>query len=284
MSNPFSTSPRRLSHVVAFAAFLLMLGTSSAQVTWPTLPPGFKAATNDVTIITYKPLPDWAGRVVDEDNVGLLVESLRAIPDATNAAAVNQRIFYVAVCTNSLKVAEWCLTNGASAGTLEISSVWKATSVQPLGIAIWATNASMVRLLLAAGVNPVPSPRLGNVINGINGTGHQFSRDAEIAFGFLTGLSEPPDYAVIPGPPAALEVAGLLVQGGYDPLAFYNGYAPVIAGAVKRGLWHLTDTLLTNQPVSALRSERGAASLKVALEHGRTNAVNFLRSIPVPEK
>ena len=281
MSKPSSTPLRRLSHAMAFAAFLLMCGTSSAQVTWPTLPVGFRAVTNDVTVITYEPLPAWVRRVVDEDNVELLAESLRAIPDATNSAALNQRIFYMSVSTNALKVAEWCLTNGASVGTMEISGSRRVTWVQPLGIAIRATNAPMVRLLIAAGANPAPVPLTGTARTRMS---HFFTDGAGAALGFLMELSLYRWDAVIPGPPASLEVAGLVVQGGVDPFAYHNRFAPVIDDMVENNLWHLADILMTNQPVSVLRSERGTVALYFALEHRRTNAVNFLRSIPVPEK
>ena len=281
MRNPFSTSLRRLSHAVAFAAFVLMIGPSSAQVTWPTLPPGFKAATNEVSVINYKPLPDWARRVVDEDNVRLLVESLRAIPDATNAAALNQRVFYYAVSENALKVAEWCLTNGASIGTMEVFRYGRTTWVQPLGIAIRATNTPMVRLLIAAGANPAPVPL---TVTGPKRLSHVYTDGASAAHDFLIHLSLYRWNAVIPGPPAPLEVAALVVQGGFDPFAYHNRFAPIIDEMAENNLWHLADIMMTNQPVSVLHSERGTVALYFALEHRRTNAVNFLRSISVPEK
>lgn len=281
MRNPFSALLRRLSHAVGFAAFLLLIWTSLAQVTWPTLPPGFRAATNDVSIINYQPLPDWARRVVDEDNVGLLAESLRAISDATNAAALNQRVFYYAVSSNALKVAEWCLVNGASVGTMDVRGSWKSTWVQPLAIAIRSTNAAMVRLLIAAGASPAPVPLAGTAPTKLS---HFYGDGAQAAHGFLIELSLYRWDAVIPGPPASLEVAGLVVQGGFNPFAYHNGFAPVIDAMVEHNLWHLADIVMTNQPLSVLRSERGTAALYLALEHRRTNAVTFLRSIPVPEK
>ncbi len=278
MTNPIASGLRRVTSAMTTVSIVLVAWTATAQVTWPTLPPGFRAATNDVVVLTFDPLPDWAKKVLSEGNVELLKSTLASGGAGSATNAIIQRIFYHSLHTNSLPVAEWCLTNGASVGLHEIAARYSGGWFQPIGIAIRATNASMVRLLLAAGADAAPIP----FRDGTNGLRFRFGHGATEAYSFLDRLSHPPYDAELPGPPAALEVAGLLVQAGCDPFVYHNGFTPIFDDVVKRELWHLADVLLTNQPLPVLRSGRGAATLNLALEHGRTNAVRFLRSVPVP--
>ncbi len=261
MIKPYSTLLRSLIQAVGFAAFILFVGTGSAQVTWPTLPRGFRAATNSVDVDLPEQLPDWAKKALAEDNAEHLESNLRTGATEAPSDVFRQRVFYRAIHSNAVHVAESCLTNGASIGLHTVFTGRRMLWQMPLDLTIRQMNVPMTRLLLAAGADPM---RI------------QYRDTMTSAESLFTPTAWPETAK-------QLEMASILVQGGFDPFAT-NRIPSAIKSAIDISAWQLADTLLTNQPGSILRSERGAASLKVALEHGRTNAVNFLRSIPVPEK
>ena len=280
MANPSypPLRPRVRSVVLVVAGVMLMLmgRPASGQVTWPTWPPGFKATTNDVSVWAMDPLPEWATKALKEDNVELLVSSLGAMPDAKQAEAMKHRLFYQSLSTPSLKITEWCLKNGASVGTHEVSLARRGIWIQPLGLAIQQTNVPLARLLIAAGASPLPIQYRDKT----NALRTYFGHAATAALTHLRDLTNRRYQRT--ETPAALEMAGLIAQGGLDPVGTNSTVEPAFRSAVDYGYWSIAEVLLTNQPSSVLRSERGALSLSLALEHGLTNAARFLREVSVP--
>lgn len=265
MVNPVSsTLPHLVLMLIAVAVTMLTGDTASAQVTWPTLPTGFKAATNRIDVWDFDPLPVWAEKALAEDNVELLASSIRAIPGQQKAEQLKQRMLIHSLSSPSLKVAEWCLINGASVGLHMVHSGRRVEMTRALDLAVGHTNLPMVRLLIAAGA----APKRPQVI--VNGPG------VESLFMDLTG-----EQFEARQTSKHLELAGLLVRGGFDPFATNYSLPPVVSMAVAAKNRDLAEVLLTNQPLSVLRSERGAMSLTLSDEHGLTNAATFLRSIPV---
>ena len=261
MSNVFSARLRRLTQALAIPVFLLVIGTGSAQVTWPTLPPGFRAATNSVNVDLQEKLPNWARRALEEDNAEQLESDLRTRGTGASADAFRQRLFYHSIFSNAVHVAEFCLTNGASIGPHSAFTGWRVRFEIPLDLTVRQMNVPMTRLLLATGADPMRIQYRDTMTS------------AEAFFAYPSRFETAKQ----------LEMAGTLVQGGFNIFAT-NRIPSAIKTVIDDGAWPLADTLLTNQPLHVLRSERGVVSLKVALEYGRTNAVSFLRSIPVPEK
>ena len=266
MVNPISSA---LSHLVllliAVAVTAVTGGTVSAQVTWPTLPPGFTAATNQIDVWDFDPLPGWAEKALAEDNVELLESSIWAMPGQQKAEQLKQRMLIRSLSTPSLKVAEWCLINGASVGWHLVHSGRRVEGTSALDLAVGHTNLPMVRLLIAAGA----APKRPQVI--VNGPG------VELLFLDLTE-----EQFEARQTSKHLELAGLLVRGGFDPFATNYFLPPVVSRAVAAKNRDLAEVLLTNQPLSVLRSERGAMSLTLSAEHGLTNAATFLRSVLAP--
>lgn len=282
MTNPTFPQLRQVFRVTA-AALVLAALAASAQVTWPTLPKGFRATTNAVSVWAVDPMPDWATTAIQANDPAHLDNSLGSLVDQTKREDLKQRIFYESLSTPATKVAEWCLVNGASLGFHTVLTERRSLSLVPLDVAVSRTNVLMARLLMAAGADtmsrrgsswPTAENFFFNTFRPYFGT---WSAAAEKKTGIRSFWSAPKD----PPSTSNLELSRLLIEAGFDPFAT-NGTRVLIDTAAENSLWYLVDILLTNQPLPVLRNERGSLSLNLALEHDLTNSVKFLRAVPAP--